>query len=150
MSKIHRQQFQKKWQMPSWKIMGRISDSTAQHIKNLVMQGDSSANDKIFKELNTLLDATVYDISADLYTKPFDSGKQRSQNYDEPTGVFVLPIMGNLKIEMTGDEKPFNVGEKQVAFVDERHTYRIYNDTNKKVIIMSGRFLWNPKTALGG
>lgn len=143
MSKIQRDKFNKIWNMPSWKIMGAVSDNTIQNIKKLVVKKDSSANEKIFHELEGLLNTNVYDISADLYSKMFDSGWQRSKNFDTPTGVFILSAMGDFDVEILGEDKTLSVPIGKVAFVDERLQYRIFSNTNGNTIIMSGRFLWN-------
>jgi len=149
MSKIQRARFRKQHNMPSWKVMGRVSEKTGQALKNLVLGNDTSNMSFIVNSITNLLSVPIYDISADSYSGEIQTAWKRSKNYTTAEGIFFLSADGEATIDFISDESVV-IRPHQVVFVDDRQQYRLTSNTKTRLILLSGKFLWDSTTHANG
>ena len=143
MSKIARQQYNAKYKMPDYKIMGTITPAIQKKLTDLVTTGDKSDIIEIIDSINLVLGTRISDISADIFPEPFSSKTQISNNYNEPTGVFFLTTSGDAEL-VIGDRR-VKLQHGKITFVNERNMYSVDKQNNTRLIMLSGKFTWDPE-----
>lgn len=141
MSKFARDAFNKKYAMPEHKVMGTISEAIAKKLTKLVVTGDKTDIIEIIDHINTILGTRISNISADVFSEPFTSKPQISQDYENPTGVFFLATQGDA--DLIVGAKKLKMGLNKIMFVNERNMYNIEKPNKTNLVMLSGRFTWD-------
>ncbi|MDA9373936.1 hypothetical protein N9R43_01005 [bacterium] len=144
MSKLARDQFNRKYLMPDHKVMGTLTDTIAKKLIHLVLSEDKADIVEIIDHINVILGTRISDISADLFNEPFTGTPQISQDYVNPTGVIFLSVHGTADLVIGATR--ITMQERKIYFVNERNSYHIEKQTKSKFIMLSGRFTWDPES----
>lgn len=143
MSRLVRNKAVKDLKMPEFKVLGTITDVTAEKIKDLVINGNNSVVPDIVNSLNDIIGAPIRDISADLYDEPVDHRMAVSRNYEDTKSVFFLNVSRFVDPEMFIDEKRYNLLVNKIVFVNHRYPHRLVQNKKIDMILLSGVFDWN-------
>jgi hypothetical protein len=141
MSKLARNAFNKKYSMPDNKVMGTISNTIAKKLTKLVITGDKDDIIEIIDHINTILGTRISDISADVFPEPFTSESKISQDYQNPTGIFFLVTQG--EADLIVGTQTLKMIPNKILFVNERNVYNINKPNKTKLVMLSGRFIWD-------
>lgn len=143
MSKLKRKEFNKKWSMPEFKVLGTISQDIANKINDMVTTGNKDNVKEIITSISSMLGTDITNVSADIWQEPFQSEFVNTNEYVNPTGIFFLCTKGSARLDV--DVKSYNMDTNKLYFVDERCKHRIVQNKNKTLIMLTASFLWNPK-----
>jgi|TARA_B100000941_G_C28395762_1_gene495249 hypothetical protein len=141
MSKLVRDSFDKKHNMPITKVMGTVSSDIGNKINQMVLSGVTADAKAIVDHINTILKTEISGISADQFPEPFESEPKSNADYTNPTGLFFLVTKGSASVNIDG--KTNILGLNKVFFINERYPYAILSPTKEKLIMMSAKFTWD-------
>ena len=141
MSKLVRDSFDKKHNMPITKVMGTVSSDIGNKINQMVLSGVTADAKAIVDHINTILKTEISGISADQFPEPFESEPKSNADYTNPTGLFFLVTKGSASVNIDG--KTNILGLNKVFFINERYPYTILSPTKEKLIMMSAKFTWD-------
>ena len=145
MSRLVRSKAVKDLKMPEFKVLGTITDVTANKIKDLVLNGNNSVITDVVDTLIDIIGVPIRDISADLYDEPVQHNMAVSRNYEDPKSIFFLNVSQFVDPEMFIDEKRYNLARNKVTFVNHRYPHRLVQSKKIDMILLSGVFDWNPE-----
>lgn len=145
MSRLVRSKAVKDLKMPEFKVLGTITDGTANKIKDLVLNGNNSVITDVVDTLIDIIGVPIRDISADLYDEPVQHNMAVSRNYEDPKSIFFLNVSQFVDPEMFIDEKRYNLARNKVTFVNHRYPHRLVQSKKIDMILLSGVFDWNPE-----
>ena len=143
MSRLVRNKVTKDLKMPEFKILGTITDNTADKIKDLVINGNKSVIVDIVNELTGIIGSPIRDISADLYDEPVNHNMAVSRNYEDTKSIFFLNVSPFVDPEIIIEEKKYNLLQNRVAFVNHKYPHRLVQNKKIDMILLSGVFDWN-------
>lgn len=143
MSRLKRKEFDKKWNMPEFKVLGTISPNTSNQINDMVLTGNKDNVKDIITSIHLVLGTNISNVSADIWQSAFESEFTSENEYDSPTGIFFLCSKGEARLDV--DVKSYNMQTNKIYFVNERCKHRVVLEKNKPLIMLTASFLWNPE-----
>ena len=143
MGQLARNVFNKKYNMPDFKIMGTINPKIGIKLTKLVITGNKDNIIEIIDHINTILGTRISHISADNFPEPFTGRPKISQDYETPTGVMFLASSGSADL-VVGNNK-VSLQKNKIIFVNERNSYYIEKTNSTNLIMLSARFTWDPE-----
>lgn len=141
MSKLARDAFNKKYNMPDFKIMGTLNEKISKKLTRLVSTGDKSDIIEIIDSINIILGTRISNISADVFPDPFTGTPTLNQDYENPTGVIF--IITNGVAELNAGNNKINMQLNKLYFVNERNRHCIEKNNKSNLIMLSARFDWD-------
>jgi mannose-6-phosphate isomerase-like protein (cupin superfamily) len=143
MSRLARRKYSAELNMPDFKVMGTLNDVSSKQLTKMVINKDTSDNDKIVSAIVTLLGSQIKNVKADRLDAPVESKYQISTNYntDNPVGVFYIISEGTLTLEVGKDK--IKMQPNKVYFVNDRNAYRVLKEDKTRTVVLSGIFAWD-------
>lgn len=143
MSRLARRKYSAELNMPDYKIMGTLTADASKQLTNMVVNQDTSDNDKIVSTIVTLLGSQIKNVKADKLEAPVESKYQISTNYntENPVGIFYVISEGRLTLEV-GKNK-IDMQPNKVYFVNDRNAYRVFKNDKTRTVVLSGIFAWD-------
>jgi hypothetical protein len=143
MSKLRRKEFDKKWNMPEYMVLGTVNQDTANKVNDMVLTGNKDNVKDIITSINLIIGTDITNVSADIWEQAFRSEFVNTNEYVNPTGIFFLCTKGSARLDV--DVKSYNMDTNKLYFVNERCKHRIVQDKNRALIMLTASFLWNPE-----
>lgn len=143
MSRLARRKYSAELNMPDYKVMGTLTADASKQLTNMVVNQDTSDNDKIVSTIVTLLGSQIKNVKADKLEAPVESKYQISTNYntENPVGIFYVISEGKLTLEV-GKNK-IDMQPNKVYFVNDRNAYRVFKSDKTRTVVLSGIFAWD-------
>jgi mannose-6-phosphate isomerase-like protein (cupin superfamily) len=143
MSRLARRKYSAELNMPDYKVMGTLTADASKQLTNMVVNQDTSDNDKIVSTIVTLLGSQIKNVKADKLEAPVESKYQISTNYntENPVGIFYVISEGRLTLEV-GKNK-IDMQPNKVYFVNDRNAYRVFKNDKTRTVVLSGIFAWD-------
>jgi len=141
MSKIARQEFNKKHAMPDYKVMGTISDNISKKLTKLIQTGDKEDIIEIIDHINLILNTRIKGISADIFVDPFEGKPNISTSYDNTEVVLYIISQGNAQLTIgntTIDAQP-----NKIYMINDRNIYKISKNNKTRLSMLSAVFEWD-------
>lgn len=141
MSKIAREEYNKKHNMPDYKVMGTISPTVSKKLTKLITSGDKQHIVEIIDHINTILGVRIKGISADIFPEPFEGKPTMSTSYDTTEVVMYVITSGNA--QLTVGSKTFDAHPNKIYMINDRNIYRILKNNKSKLCMLSAVFEWD-------
>lgn len=141
MSRLLKRKFQGEHKMPDFKVMGSVNDDICKLMTDMAVNRTTDNAQTIVTAVTRVLKADINNMMVDAYVEPFETNWIQRMNYQQPTGIFYLISEGTATIKFP--RKEISLVPGSVMFIDERQTFKVLNNTNTRVSLMSGRFTWD-------